>query len=181
MCARSWYFDDNAVGLHSSISDNEKQSNLTRQRIFPTSLNTKHGQCSYWEFPYINMFVGYLSVITNLRKTNSNLCFVIYFALIWNVNLTSAIFRGLYSVLHSFLKNDWERKKTYRNTWLHHQNTPNDRCKRRNPQCWNNWRQHGSCFQGDDNHQISVRGNTRPHLKENNWKLNNIPISITYS
>ena len=104
MCARSWYFDDNAVGLHSSISDNEKQSNLTRQRIFPTSLNTKHGQCSYWEFPYINMFVGYLSVITNLRKTNSNLCFVIYFALIWNVNLTSAIFRGLYSVLHSFLK-----------------------------------------------------------------------------
>lgn len=78
-------------------------------------------------------------------------------------------------------KNDWERKKTYRNTWLHHQNTPNDRCKRRNPQCWNNWRQHDSCFQGDDNHQISVRGNTRPHLKEKNWKLNNIPISITYS
>ena len=64
----------------------------------------EHEAWPYWEFPYINMFVGYLSVITNLRKTNSNLCFVIYFALIWNVNLTSAIFRGLYSVLHSFLK-----------------------------------------------------------------------------
>ena len=180
MCARSWYFDDNAVGLHSSISDNEKQSNLTRQRIFPTSLNTKHGQCSYWEFPYINMFVGYLSVITNLRKKLEFMfCHLLRTDMKCKFDLCY-ISRTLFC--STFLsKNDWERKKTYRNTWLHHQNTPNDRCKRRNPQCWNNWRQHGSCFQGDDNHQISVRGNTRPHLKENNWKLNNIPISITYS